>query len=140
MFTASRLNKLWKTSPVVYYDSLSRFVLMSDCHRGSGNWGDDFLKNQNLFFAALTHYYQDGYTYIELGDGDELWENRDMQQIITAHSNTFRLLSDFYREKRLYMLYGNHDYVKKRQKFVGHNLKDYYCESECCNMPLMPGI
>ncbi len=140
MFTANRLNKLLKTSPVIYYDCLSRFALMSDCHRGVGDWSDNFLKNQSLYHAALTHYYQNDYTYIELGDGDELWENRDMQKIIEAHSNTFRLLSDFYHENRLYMLYGNHDYVKKRQKFIGHNLKDYYCESECCKIPLMPGI
>ena len=33
------------------------------------------------------------FTYIELGDGDELWENRSMKQIIEAHGDVFSLLS-----------------------------------------------
>ena len=33
MSTESRLNKLFQTSPVIPCDCLSRFVIMSDCHR-----------------------------------------------------------------------------------------------------------
>lgn len=54
MSTESRLNKLFHSSPVVPYDCLSRFVIMSDCHRGVGNWGDNFLKNETIYNAALT--------------------------------------------------------------------------------------
>ena len=49
---------------------------MSDCHRGQGTEGDNFLKNQNLFLGALEYYNHRGFIYIELGDGDELCENR----------------------------------------------------------------
>jgi len=28
------------------------------------------------FFFALEHYYAQGFTYIEIGDGDELYENK----------------------------------------------------------------
>lgn len=140
MSTDSRLSRLLQTSETISYDYLSRIVIMSDCHRGAGNWGDNFLKNQNLFFAALTHYYQNDFTYIELGDGDELWENRNMKQIIQVHSNAFWMLSKFYEEKRLYMLWGNHDCVKKKQQFLGQNCSDYYCESESCKIPLLPGL
>lgn len=45
----------------------------------------------------LSHYYQSGFSYIELGDGDELWENRNMTQIIDVHSDVFWLLSRFYQ-------------------------------------------
>ena len=82
---------------------------MSDCHRGDGTSNDNFLKNQNLYHAALEYDLQKGFTYIELGDGDELWENRSMQQIIEIHSRTFQLLFQFYEQGRLYFLYGNHD-------------------------------
>ena len=95
----------------VFYNS--KIVLISDCHRGVGNSNDNFLKNQHLYFAALTHYYEKGYTYIELGDGDELWENRSFEQIKEIHGNVFWLLSSFFQKKRLYMIYGNHDMVKK---------------------------
>lgn len=139
MSTESRLNKLFKNSPVIPCDCLSRFVIMSDCHRGIGNWGDNFLKNQNIYSAALKFYYQNDYTYIELGDGDELWENRDMSEIVTTHSDVFELLSYFYREHRLYMVFGNHDMVKKKQKTL-RCCDNYYCESQCCYLPLMPGL
>lgn len=139
MSTESRLNKLLKTSPVIPYDYLSRFVIMSDCHRGTGNWGDNFLKNQNIYSAALRHYYQNGYTYIELGDGDELWENRNMEEIVATHSDIFELLSCFYKNKRLHMLCGNHDFIKKKPQFL-RCCNDYYCESQCSKLPLMPGL
>ncbi len=32
-------------------------IIMSDCHRGSGDNYDNFLKNQNIFESALLHYY-----------------------------------------------------------------------------------
>ena len=139
MSTESRLNKLLRTSPVIPCDYLSRFVIMSDCHRGIGNWGDNFLKNQNIYSAALSYYYRHGYSYIELGDGDELWENRSMKEIIATHSNVFELLSRFFREHRLYMLCGNHDFIKRKQKFI-RCCSEYYCESQCCPQPLMPGL
>ena len=91
---------------------------MSDCHRGDGSWADDFSKNQNIYFAALTHYYNENYTYIEIGDGDELWENKKLSDIIQVHSDVFWLLSKFYNEDRLYLIFGNHDMVKKDNEFV----------------------
>lgn len=87
---------------------------MSDCHRGNGTSNDNFLKNRNLYYAALEYYYRSGYTYIELGDGDELWENRGMSQITTIHGQVFDLLSLFYKENRLYFLHGNHDMTNSR--------------------------
>lgn len=140
MFTETRLNQSFQTAPRIPYNAQSRFVFMSDCHRGTGNWSDNFLKNQHLFSAALTYYYQNHFSYIELGDGDELWENRDMKQIIHIHSDTFEMMAKFYREDRLFMLYGNHDRIKENQKFLYRNCHEYYCENECCNIPLLPGL
>lgn len=117
-FTAERLSQVFHSAKWVSFDSNSKIIIMSDCHRGDGNWGDSFMHNQNIYFAALSFYYQNGYTYIELGDGDELWENRNYEAIIDAHNNVFWLLSKFYNKNRLYMLYGNHDIVKKNEAFV----------------------
>ncbi len=126
MTTNQRLQKAFARAPVLPLTRDSRYALISDCHRGAGNSNDNFLKNQHLYLAALEHYYRQGYTCIELGDGDELWENRSMGPILEAHQDAFWLLSRFYRENRLYLLYGNHDIVKKfpwRQR-----------------LPLLPGI
>lgn len=110
----SRLSKSFEGALRLPLTDSSRYVLISDCHRGTGNANDNFLKNQNLYLAALQYYYKMGYTYIELGDGDELWENRSIKQIMTIHNDVFHLMSLFHQQNRLYMLYGNHDMIKKK--------------------------
>ncbi len=115
-----RLDKSFQDAPVLALYPHSKLVLFSDCHRGVGNSNDNFLKNQNLYFAALQHYYTHGFTYIELGDGDELWENRKLSAIREIHSNVFWMLSRFKGENRLYLLYGNHDYVMRRNREFPH--------------------
>lgn len=135
-----RLRCIYNTAEVIPFDENSKFIIMSDCHRGQGNTGDNFLPNQILHFAALEYYYKNGFTYIELGDGDELWENRKIQPIIETHSDIFWLMSKFYDEDRLRMLYGNHDIVKKRRQLANKDFKNFYCDSNNCEMPLFPGI
>lgn len=135
-----RLQQAYEEAVTIPLDSESKFVIMSDCHRGQGNTGDNFLSNQNLFFGALEYYYENGFTYIELGDGDELWENRKMSSIIEAHSDAFWMMSKFYKENRLYMIYGNHDIVKGRKCFAKKHCNHYYCDSADCCLPLFPGI
>lgn len=140
MSYTSRLTRAFRNAPVLPLGPCSRYVLFSDCHRGNGTWGDNFLKNQNLYFTALKHYYAQGYTYIELGDGDELWENRRMSQIIEIHNNVFWLLSLFYRQGRLYLLYGNHDMEKKRPGYSNQVCATYFCTDSQCQQPLFPGL
>ncbi|MBC5996746.1 serine/threonine protein phosphatase [Romboutsia ilealis] len=127
MNTYKRLSEVYEKSKVIPYDYNSKIVIMSDCHRGSGNSGDNFLNNQYIFLAALNSYYKMGFTYIELGDGDELWENRCMEQIIEVHRSTFELLSKFYKSNRMYMIYGNHDMQKSDTRFLECHYKEYYC-------------
>lgn len=45
----TKLDQLFTYAPVLSYKKDSKFILMSDCHRGQGNWGDNFLPNQNVF-------------------------------------------------------------------------------------------
>lgn len=133
-----RLRCIYNTAEIIPFDERSKFIIMSDCHRGQGNTGDNFIPNQTLYFAALEYYYKNGYSYIELGDGDELWENRKIQPIIEVHSDIFWIMSKFYDENRLRMLYGNHDIVKKRKHMAKSGFKNFYCEGSECT--LFPGI
>lgn len=137
MSLSKRLSKVLTSAKIIPFDETSKFVLMSDCHRGDGTWSDNFLKNQNLFFASLTYYYDNNYTYIELGDGDELWENRNLSQIIAIHSNAFWLMSQFYVEGRLYMIYGNHDMQKKNTRYIANQCSNYnkYEQLQCYIFP-----
>lgn len=123
-----RVSQVFQSAEQISFDDSSRIVLMSDCHRGDGSWADNFSKNQNPYFAALNHYYDKNYTYIEIGDGDELWENNKFSSIIQPHKDLFRLLHKFFKENRLYMIFGNHDIVKKNDRFVKNYLYQYYNE------------
>jgi len=113
---------------------------MSDCHRGDNSWADNFANNQNICFKALEYYYEKGFTYIELGDGDELWENKRFSDIREVHGDIYRILRKFHVENRLYMLWGNHDMVKKYPDYVLKNLYIYYDQQEDRYFPLFEGI
>lgn len=130
MSTFNRLTKVFKVSKEIFFDDSSKFIFFSDCHRGDNSWADDFARNQNLFYTALKYYYNNGFTYIEVGDGDELWENRRLSSIIEMHSDTFLLMRKFHVKDRLYMIYGNHDIVKKSKKFIEKNLYQYFNENK----------
>ena len=108
-----RLERVYEAAERLMIDNSSRIVCMSDCHRGVGNRGDNFLPNQHLFLAALRYYECRNFIYMELGDGDELWENRNLDKIKETHSDVFELLQRFHCKNRLRMLYGNHDISKK---------------------------
>lgn len=103
----------------------SRYILFSDCHRGCGNANDNFLKNEQIYLAALGHYLDRGFVYLELGDGDELWENRSMEGIREMHGHSFELLDKFHRSGRMYCIYGNHDLVKKYKRFRQKYFSEY---------------
>lgn len=140
MSVTKRLSKVLATSKVIPFDDTSRIIIMSDCHRGNGSWGDNFSGNQNLYFAAMYYYYENDFSYIELGDGDELWENRNIDDIINAHSDAYWLMSLFYRDNRLFMIYGNHDIIKREHKYVQTKCQSFYCDSLNSKVALFPGI
>lgn len=140
MSVEKRLNNAYLNAEEILINKDTRIVLISDCHRGTGNWGDNLFANQNLYFAALNYYYENNYIYIELGDGDELWENRSEEDIIATHSYAFWMMSKFYESKRFYMLYGNHDIVKRKPAYVKANFTTYFNESFKKTVPLLPDI
>ncbi len=135
-----RLEASFENAPILPLDFGSRYILFSDCHRGDGRANDNFLKNEFLYLAALRHYYERGYTYLEVGDGDELWENRSMRKIKEVHPHSFEMLGRFFRDGRLYMIYGNHDMVKGKDAFSEKYFEQYYCDQRMCEHPLCPGM
>lgn len=132
-----RLDNALLSARTVMVGATSKLVLMSDCHRGCGNWSDDFARNKTIFCAALEHYYAQGYTYIEIGDGDELWKNKRFEEIASVHWNVFALMRSFYLDNRLYLLYGNHDIVKRKHPRMLDKIFDSAANKE---RPLFPGL
>jgi UDP-2,3-diacylglucosamine pyrophosphatase LpxH len=130
MSVASRLSEVFKSSEEISFDNSSKFILVSDCHRGDNSWADDFAPNQNIFFHALSFYFDRGFTYIEIGDGEELWENRHFEEIRNAHSHIYWKLGQFYEKERLYLIWGNHNRKWKDPRNVKRYLSRYEEERE----------
>lgn len=134
--THSRLTKIFETAPEIPFNSASKIVLIGDCHRGDGSWVDDFRHNQNLYCAAIKYYYYGGFTYIDMGDSEELWKNRKFSDISGIYTEIYHLLHDFDAAGRYRMIYGNHDIVKKNPAFMDANLRRYYNNHTRCFEPL----
>lgn len=122
MKTVQRLKDAFTNGRLEMFDESSKYVLLSDCHRGNGNQADEFTKNQNTFQYALSFYYQKGFTYVEVGDGDELWEHPRIKDIINAHFETFEIIKRFHQSNRFILIYGNHNIYLKDPRYVEKNL------------------
>ncbi len=140
MSSRKRISRPYKTAPRIFFNDESKFIIFSDCHRGDNSFADDFANNRNIYFHALNHYYNEGFIYCELGDGDELWENLEFKSILEAHKNVFELMRKFFVENRLYRLLGNHDMVYRRQSYVQKHLYTYFNKVTGKDDPLFPGI
>ena len=126
MSSDNRLNNAYKKAKIIAFDDSSKFILFSDCHRGDNSFADEFANNRNIYYHALRHYFNNGFQYCELGDGDELWENLTFEPIFEAHKNIYMLMKRFHEEGRLHMIYGNHDMVYRNPEYVKKNLYTYF--------------
>jgi hypothetical protein len=103
-----------------------KLIVMSDMHRGDGSGADDFAKNSLIYRCALGHYLEEGFTYIELGDAEELWENDNFDQIYITHTLVYELLARFHdpdpEGTRYLKVWGNHDLYWKDHEAVYRTL------------------
>lgn len=121
-----RITRAFKNAKIICFNENSKFVFFSDSHRGDNSFADDFARNRNMFKYALEYYYKNNFTYIELGDGDELWENRNFAKIFKANKHIYLRLKKFHDNNRLHFIWGNHDMKYKNPKTVRKNLHHFY--------------
>ena len=140
MSVSKRLSGVLASAERISIDDTDKIAILSDCHRGMGTASDNFAKNQNIYFHALQEYEKHGYHYIELGDGDELWENVQFSSIVALHDHVFWLLRKFYEEKRVHFIFGNHDRIKEDSNFRKKHMRQYFCEKERKYFPLFPDV
>lgn len=140
MKASKRLTDAYRHAITEYFDKSSKYIFFSDVHRGDDSVSDEFTRNQIVFLHALNYYYKEGYTYIEVGDGDELWEYPEFKHIRLAHTDVFVVLKKFYDAGRLFILYGNHNIYLKSKKFVSDNYFYYYDEYNQERVELFPGL
>lgn len=140
MFTEQRLNEAYQGALKRKINDQSKYIFFSDQHRGDDSVSDEFQRNQMLFIAALEYYNKEGYTYVELGDGDELWEHKEFRHIRIAHSDVFTTMKKFYDDHRMIMIYGNHNMKLRDPDYVAKNYYYYYDEYEEKNTELFPRL
>ncbi len=128
MQTFKRLMKVYNNTPPEYFDETSKYVFMSDCHRGNGDYADEFAKNRNTYVHALDYYYNNGFTYVEVGDGDELGENSRFKIIHLAHTDAINAMKRFHDHGRMIMLYGNHNILLRNDQYVKNHYYRFYNE------------
>lgn len=112
-----KLYDLYKEAPEIKFDYKDNLVFISDVHRGDGTIFDSFMQNKNIYKTALAYYYKRNFIYVEIGDGDELWKNKDFSEIAYTYKDMFKILNKFKEENRIYILYGNHDIIKREENF-----------------------
>jgi UDP-2,3-diacylglucosamine pyrophosphatase LpxH len=140
MFTDQRLTDAYEGAKVEFFDATSRYVFFSDAHRGDNSLSDEFSRNQNIYLSAMEYYLDQDYVYVEVGDGDELWEHSKFKHIRLAHSDVYDALKKFHDDHRLIMIYGNHNMFLKNENYVRDNFYHFYDEYNEENCELFEGI
>ena len=140
MRTNHRLTQAYQNARVEYFDENSKYIFFSDCHRGDGSPSDEFTKNQVIYLYALEHYFKNGFIYVEAGDGDELWEHKQLKHIKNAHYDVFEMFRKYQKENRLIMLYGNHNIYLKNKEYVQKNLHVFFDEYKEAYYEFLNGI
>ena len=85
-----------------------RFIILSDQHKGAKDLADDFRNTETNFMNTLRYYYDQGFTFINLGDCEELWESTPAQ-VIDKNRQTLLEEARFHAAGRYHRMYGNHD-------------------------------
>ena len=101
------------------------FIIFSDQHKGARNFADDFGYAANNYQAALTYYNQKQFTFISLGDSEELWENT-LDSIKKSHKTSFDLESKFLKRKAFVKIFGNHDLYWDNDPLAAYQLEKIY--------------
>lgn len=124
-----RLTRLFDNAKRIEFTNSDRLVFFSDVHRGNNSWADEFARNENIYYYALQHYFDKKFTYVEIGDGDELLKFKYLEPIRLAHEEVYRMLQKFNKKKRLHYIFGNHDIEYSNPDLVHHKLNRYFSGS-----------
>ena len=85
-----------------------KYIILSDQHKGGKDLADDFRNTETNYMNTLQYYYDNGFTFINLGDCEELWEATPS---VVVEKNRLTLLEEaqFHATGRYHRIYGNHD-------------------------------
>lgn len=103
-----RNNKEKKGTIIPFEINKGKFIIFSDQHKGAGDLADDFRLAENNYLTALKFYFENDYSFINLGDCEELWETTPKMAIEKNRISLFEE-AKFLQKDRYYRIFGNHD-------------------------------
>ena len=112
-----------------------KFIVLSDQHKGSRDGADIFARSSKNYLAALDHYDREMFTYINLGDSEELWGNMFLS--VKKHNKaTFENEKRFIKRNAFVKIFGNHDLYWDNDPLAAVSLMQIYGEA----IPIYEGI
>lgn len=120
------IDKAFKEARIVQLPKDAKLIFFSDLHKGDNSYADDFRHNFEVYKHALELYFEQHFTYVELGDAIELWENKTFEPIYKVHKPIFELLKEFHRHKRLFLVWGNHDMEFRNPIMLERILRNFF--------------
>jgi predicted phosphodiesterase len=112
---------------VPFEEQAGKFIVFSDQHKGGRNGADDFKEAEKNYLAALNHYSEQDFYFINLGDSEELWENT-IRKVRKKNQSTFDAEKKFLEHNNYIKVYGNHDLYWNTSPLAGWHLKGMYGE------------
>ena len=115
-----------KKGTMFEFDHASQSVIIfSDHHKGCRDGSDDFTMAEKSYLAALDHYNDKKFYYINLGDSEELWENK-IFSVLKNNKATFEKEKLFVDRTAYCKIYGNHDNLWRFDPLAPQYLKEMY--------------
>ena len=115
--------------------STDSIIVFSDHHKGDKSSSDDFENNEPNYLAALAYYNTNQFTYINLGDSEELWKFKP-KDVISRNAKALQAEALFHERSAYYKTFGNHDLIWKNPLDVILWFKDIFSMP----LPVLEGI
>ncbi|RYY55488.1 MAG: metallophosphoesterase [Chitinophagaceae bacterium] len=125
--SAAILAEPGKKGLVLPLNPAAGYIIFSDQHKGARDGADDFTLAEPCYLAALEHYNTSGFSFISLGDSEELWENT-LGQVKKYNERTFEAEKKFQQRNSFYKVLGNHDLYWGNDPLASWELKKIYGE------------
>lgn len=112
---------------IPFEQQTGKFIIFSDQHKGAKNGADDFIQAEPNYLAALDYYYKNDFTFINMGDSEELWEN-SIFKVKKHYKATFEAEKKFLDHNKYIKVFGNHDLYWDNDPLAWWQLKSIYGE------------
>lgn len=102
-----------------------RFIIFSDQHKGGRDGADDFMMAEPNYLAALDHYNRNNFSFVCLGDSEELWEN-SLGKVKKHNEKCFEAEKKFVERDAFIKIIGNHDLYWTNDPFAWWQVKKIF--------------